>query len=208
MEKFLFDLDGTLMNADFELENRFLRDLFSNDEADLIIPRKVEIIEEYESIFPRYDIDTFREFFSKKSGVNIKREVFEEWFRFGSCLNDKIIEGVPEVLEYLKSKDKKLIILSNWFTSVQIERLRKNGLLHYFEEVYGGDYTLKPNREAYLRAFGTTSPSKCVMIGDNYLKDVCGARNAGCEALFYSPNSDDIKDKQMIKRMREIKERY
>ena len=28
MEKFLFDLDGTLMNADFELENQFLREYF------------------------------------------------------------------------------------------------------------------------------------------------------------------------------------
>ena len=37
MERFLFDLDGTLMNADFELENQFLRELFpSKEEADLI----------------------------------------------------------------------------------------------------------------------------------------------------------------------------
>ena len=46
MERFLFDLDGTLMNADFELENQFLRELFpSKEEADLIIPKKVKIIE-------------------------------------------------------------------------------------------------------------------------------------------------------------------
>lgn len=209
MEKFLFDLDGTLMNADFELENQFLRELFpSKEEADLIIPKKVKIIEEYEALFPRYDVDAFREYFSLRTGVNIKKEVFQEWFRFGSCLNDTIIEGVPEVLEYLKSKDKKLVVLSNWFTEVQIERLRKNGLLHYFEEVYGGDYTLKPNKKAFLRAIGGTSPSECVMVGDNYLKDVLGARAAGCEALFYSPNSDLIRDKQKIKRMNEIKERY
>ena len=53
MERFLFDLDGTLMNADFELENQFLRELFpSKEEADLIIPKKVKIIEEYEFLFP------------------------------------------------------------------------------------------------------------------------------------------------------------
>ena len=46
------------------------------------------------------------------------------------------------------------------------------------------------------------------MIGDNYLKDVCGARNAGSNALFYSPNSDLIKDRQLIKRIDEIKERF
>ena len=209
MEKFLFDLDGTLMNADFELENQFLRELFpSKEEADLIIPKKVQIIEEYEFLFPRYDLDAFRNYFCMRSGVNIKEEVFQEWLRFGSCLNDTIIEGVPEVLEYLKSKDKKLVILSNWFTEVQIERLRKNGLLHYFEEIYGGDYTLKPNKKAFLRAMGSTSPSECVMIGDNYFKDVLGARAVGCEALFYGPNSDLIIDKQKIKRMNEIKERY
>ena len=105
-------------------------------------------------------------------------------------------------------KDKKLVILSNWFTITQIERLRKNNLLQYFDEVYGGDYTIKPNREAFLRAFGTTPAANCIMIGDNYLKDVCGARNAGANALFYSPNSDLIKDRQLIKRIDEIKERF
>ena len=46
-------------------------------------------------------------------------------------------------------KDKKLVILSNWFTITQIERLRKNNLLQYFDEVYGGDYTIKPHKEAF-----------------------------------------------------------
>lgn len=209
MERFIFDLDGTLMNADFELESEMLRGLFSSkEEADRVVPYKVDIIEEYESIFSRYDKDTFREYFTKRTGVNITSEFIDEWLRFGSCLNDKVIEGVPETLEYLKMKDKKLVILSNWFTITQIERLRKNNLLQYFDEVYGGDYTIKPNREAFLRAFGGVNPANCIMIGDNYLKDVCGARNAGSNALFYSPNSDSIKDRQMIKRIDEIKERF
>ena len=209
MESFIFDLDGTLMNADFELESEMLRGLFSSqEEADKVVPYKVDIIEEYESIFSRYDKDTFREYFTKRTGVKITSEFIDEWLRFGACLNDKIIEGVPETLEYLKMKDKKLFILSNWFTITQIERLRKNNLLQYFDEVYGGDYTIKPHKEAFLRAFGGVNPANCIMIGDNYLKDVCGARNVGANALFYSPSSDVIKDRQLIKRIDEIKERF
>ena len=105
-------------------------------------------------------------------------------------------------------KDKKLVILSNWFTCTQIERLRKNNLLQYFDEVYGGDYTIKPHKEAFLRAFGNTSKEKCVMIGDNYLKDFCGALNVGSNALHFNPNGEVIKEKQMIKRINEIKERF
>ena len=142
------------MNADFDLESEFMRSLFSSkEEADKVIPYKVDIIGEYESIFSRYDKDTFREYFTRRTGVKISSEFIDEWLRFGSCLNDKVIEGVFETLEYLKMKDKKLVILSNWFTITQIERLRKNNLLQYFDEVYGGDYTIKPHKEAFLRAF-------------------------------------------------------
>lgn len=208
MDKFIFDLDGTLMNADFELESRMLYDLFSSEEdASKVVPFKVDIIEEYESIFSRYDRDTFREYFTRRTGVNISSEFIDEWLRFGSCLNDKVIDGVGDTLEYLKMKDKKIVILSNWFTCTQIERLRKNNLLQYFDEVYGGDYTIKPNREAFLRAFGSTPANRCLMIGDNYLKDYCGAKEAGANALFYNPNGV-ITSKQMIKRIDEIKERF
>ncbi len=208
MERFIFDLDGTLINGDFELESKLLRNMFSSpEEADKVVPYKMDILEEYESKFYKYDKDTFRKFFTYKTGVDISLEFVEEWIRFGSCLNDQVIDGVGETLEYLKSKDKKIIILSNWFTEVQIERLKKNGLLHYFDEVHGGDFTIKPNRDAFLRAFGNTSPSECLMIGDNYLKDYCGAINAGSKALHFNPNGE-IRTKQMIKRMNEIKERF
>ena len=90
----------------------------------------------------------------------------------------------------------------------KLERLKKNGLLHYFDEVYGGDYDLKPREKAFLRAFGSTSKDKCVMIGDNYLKDFCGALNVGSNALHFNPSSDFTRGKQMIKRISEIKERY
>ena len=209
VERFIFDLDGTLLNADFELESKLLGELFPNREDELkFVPYKVSIIEEYESKFLRYDKETFSRFISSKTGLNVGKEFIEEWLRFSSCLNDQIIDGVGDTLEYLKSKDRKIIILSNWFTEVQIERLKKNGLFDYFDEIYGGDYTIKPNREAFLRAFGNTSPSNCIMIGDNYLKDVCGARKYGAEALFFGPKDDLIEDKQKIKRVGEIKERY
>ena len=209
MEKFIFDLDGTLMNADFELESKLLSEMFSSsDEASKVIPYKVKLIEDYERLFPRYDIDTFRSYFINRTGVDMSRDFFLEWLRLSSNLNDKVIDGVEETLDYLKSKDKKLVILSNWFTDVQVERLKKNGLLQYFDEVYGGDYDLKPREKAFLRAFGNTSKEKCVMIGDNYLKDFCGALNVGSNALHFNPNGEVIKEKQMIKRINEIKERY
>lgn len=208
MERFIFDIDGTLINADFELESKMLRSLFSSEEeADKFVPLKVDIIEEYEDLFNRYNIEAFRNFISLRTGLNISREFINEWLRFGSCLDDKVIDGVGDTLEYLKSKDKELVILSNWFTEVQIERLRKNHLLEYFSEIYGGDYDLKPHLNAYLRAFGKRRPEECIMIGDNYLKDFCGALNAGARALHYNPNGI-ITDKKMIKRIDEIKERF
>lgn len=208
MEKFIFDLDRTLINGDFELEGKMLSRLFSSsEEADKVIPYKGYLIEEYEKTFPRYDVNTFREYLSFRTGVNISQEFINEWLRLGSCLDDKVIDGVGDTLEYLKSKDKKLVVLTNWFTDVQVERLRKNHLLEYFSEVYGGDYDLKPNFEAFTRACGDTSKRECIMIGDNFDKDIRGARMFGMNTLYFNPNASSS-NKQMIKRMNEIKERF
>lgn len=209
MEKFIFDLDGTLMNADFELESVKLRELFFNKEdAERVVSSKVKVLGEYEDLFVRYDIKTLGEYFTKRTGVYISEDFIREWLRFSSCLDDKIIDGVEDTLDYLKCKNKNLVILSNWFDQVQHERLRKNGLLDYFDNVYGGTNFLKPDRRAFMLACGDTPVSKCIMIGDNYLRDVCGARNAGLSALYFSPNNDLIEDKEKIKRIGEIKERF
>ena len=123
----------------------------------------------------------------------------------GSTLNDKLVPDIVDVLEYLKTKDYELIVLSNWFKFTQINRLKKMGLYDYFVEVYGGDDFLKPNLISYLSICDDVS--ECVMIGDNYNNDFLGPKNIGMEAILYDPD-DKVSEKCKIKRMNELKEMF
>ena len=204
-EKIIFDLDGTLMNADFSLEDDFFSERLEKNDADKFVPVKHDLLLKYEDLFSRYDIKCLSEFLTIGSGVKITEKLIREWILIGSTFKDELVSDIVDVLEYLKSKDYELIVLSNWFKSTQVNRLKKMGLYDYFVDVYGGDEFLKPNPISYLNVCDDVS--KCVMIGDNYHKDFLGPKNIGMGAILYDPD-DKISEKCKIKRMNELKEMF
>ena len=84
--------------------------------------------------------------------------------------SDTIVDGAEDILRYFKENNYSIVSLTNWFTMVQVKRLERAGLLDYFDMVYGGDFALKPNREAF--EYATYEVSDTIMIGDNYNFDV------------------------------------
>ena len=121
-------------------------------------------------------------------------------------VNECIHPGAVEVLDYLNELGIENVIYSNAFTNTQVGRLKKLGLDSYFKEIIGAEKYMKPSKEGFLHACGPYKPSKCVMIGDNYDKDIVGARNAGLNTIYYSPKKDV--DVPHIKRLIKIKEMY
>lgn len=124
-EKIIFDLDGTLMNADFSLEDDFFSERLEKTDADKFVPVKYDLLLKYEDLFSRYDIKCLSEFLTIGSGVNITEKLIREWILIGSTFKDELVPDIVDVLEYLKSKDYELIVLSNWFKSTQVNRLKK-----------------------------------------------------------------------------------
>lgn len=124
-EKIIFDLDGTLMNADFSLEDDFFSERLEKNDADKFVPVKHDLLLKYEDLFSRYDIKYLSEFLTIGSGVNITEKLIREWILIGSTFKDELVPDIVDVLEYLKSKDYELIVLSNWFKSTQVNRLKK-----------------------------------------------------------------------------------
>lgn len=104
-------------------------------------------------------------------------------------------EGVIDTLKYLSNK-YELVILTNYFTEVQINRLKKAGILRYFKEIYGGDnILLKPRFEAFSKACGSLKKEECLMVGDNYDIDLKSAYDFGikviaCDYFHVLPTSD------------------
>ena len=208
-ERFIFDLDGTLLNADFSKEDRFFESVLSKDELEIFLPNKCILLNEYEALFPRYDIDLLSKFMSERTGFDFSKDVVTRWVQTNATFDDTLVEGTIEVLEYLKSKNKSLAILTNWFSEGQIARLSNAGLLKYFDDVIGGEYSLKPNRASYYRAADKYDIGSCVMIGDTYEKDVLGPRTYGMEAVYFNEKGNiNSNGEEGIKKMIKIKEMY
>ena len=206
--KFLFDLDGTLLNGDFAKENEYFKSELTESDSKKSIPHIVRLLANYERKFKSYDIDILAEFLTNESKVKITPNIVRGWIDTNKNMNNIIIDGVVETLEYLKRKDKELVILTNWFSETQIERLKKSRLDIYFEEVFGGEIFLKPNKNAYENACGSTPTKLCVMIGDNYEKDYLGPREIGIDSILYDPTGEIFEAKDSVKTLSKIKGRY
>lgn len=209
--RFIFDLDGTLLVGDFSKEIEYFKSVLSKEDYEKFIKVYFDLLIKYESKFKKYEVHKLSEFLKEKSKANITDEIIEGWIDINSNMDDVINDGVIEILEYLKSKDKSLVVLSNWFLKTQKQILKNAGLLKYFDEIYAGDSALKPNKESYISACGSYSFEECVIIGDTLQKDVYAPSMMGIDAIYYNPNNNDFDggDKILsIKNMKEIKERY
>ena len=205
-QKYIFDLDQTLLDVDFSKEKDYFKSVLSHDDLEIFMPQISNLLNEYEKKFIRYDVSLLSEYLSKKSKVNITTDIVNGWIECD--MDTKIVPGAFEVLEELKRRDKELVVLTNWFSKTQRDKLEKSGLGMYFDKVYGGEEFLKPNRQAYINACGYTPLELCVMIGDTYEKDFEGARIIGMDAIYFDRDGLNTKKNESIRTLTKVLERY
>ena len=95
-------------------------------------------------------------------------------------------------LDYLRQR-YQLHVLTNGFAQVQALKMRSAQITYYFTEVVSSDTTghRKPHRPVFeytLERIGA-QPGSCLMVGDNLVADVCGARNAKIDQVYYNPGN-------------------
>ena len=206
IKRFIWDLDGTILDGDFSREEELFRANLSEEDFLKFNKQRWDLINAYEREYPRYNKKLLSDFLSIRSGVMINQDLIDKWIDYMINVNECIHPGAVEVLDYLNSLEIENIIYSNWFTKTQVGRLKKLGLDLYFKEIIGADYYMKPMKEGFLEACGPYKPYRCVMVGDNYDKDIVGARNAGLNTIYYSPKKEV--DIPHIKSLVKIKEMY
>lgn len=206
MKRVVFDLDGTLLTSNYALEKEFFTSLYG-EKANELINNIGVFLDEYEKTFPRYRHDELSEFLSKKSNLLITNNIIDEWIDVMHNGPDKIEDGVIQTLEYLKRKDSSLAVLTNWYSGTQIPRLRRAGILHYFDNIYTGEFVLKPHKKAYLWAKDDFDIEECLFIGDNLDKDYIGPRRYGFDSIIYDKNDKYGKVLKKVKRIDELIER-
>lgn len=123
-QKFIFDVDGTIFDVDYATTDLYFETVLSSRESQIFIPQIYSLICQYERKFKKYELSQLSDFFSKTSSISITPDMLLGWFDAKKNMNTKIKEDTIEILEYLKSKDYELVVLSNQITMIQRERLK------------------------------------------------------------------------------------
>lgn len=122
---------------------------------------------------------------------------------------NNLLEGAQELLEYL-SKRYTLHIITNGFEVVQNRKLAHSGIAGYFKTITNSENAgvKKPDPRIFSFALNVAKANvaQTVMVGDNWLADIQGAKNIGMDAIYYneSPEKVDINIAH-VKRLIDIK---
>ena len=180
-KKYIFDLDYTLLIPDWSKEDDFLRRNIPLEEQEEFFKQKQLILNKYELEFPKYDFKTLSDYF-KSYGFSVSEEVIKGWMiHNGKTIKDKVVDGVIELFDYLKTNNKDIVILTSWFSGTQIPRLKRTGLYEYIDKIVTGEDAMKPDLESFELAIGDTNKEDCIIIGDSIKSDKMGALNAGID---------------------------
>jgi putative hydrolase of the HAD superfamily len=103
----------------------------------------------------------------------------------------KLIDGTIEVLEYLKSKQYQMYIITNGFHNIQQIKIDASGIARYFLKMFTPETIgqVKPHRAIFEYAVKSVNArkSQSLMIGDELETDIVGARNFGIDQVFFNP---------------------
>ena len=108
-----------------------------------------------------------------------------------------LMPGCIETLDYLKSKGYKLYLVSNGFVEIQHKKLSGAGLYNYFDKLFFSEEIKahKPSRLFFDTAIKSTNSKKkeSIVIGDNFLADIEGAKNAGLHQVWFCTSASPDK---------------
>ena len=199
-KRIIFDLDNTLIMWQDKYKNA-IKKTIEFYKLDVNYLEVDNIIESYEYKYDRYDKYMLLDLINKIFNLNLTIDFIDKWLYELGFMAD-ISEESIDTLKYLFQK-YELVVLTNWFKSSQIERLKTANIYKYFKEIYGGDEFMKPSKESYYKALGNRKIEECIMIGDNIPIDLEGAQKIGLDTILISKVKQN-KYKQ-IEELKELK---
>ncbi|MGZ5262269.1 MAG: YjjG family noncanonical pyrimidine nucleotidase [Kaistella sp.] len=138
-------------------------------------------------------------------------QTFENNFLDEILNYNDLVEGAFDLLEYLAEKKYTLHILSNGFKEVTYRKCELSGIKNYFETITSADEIniRKPHPEVYDYALKKAGAAKeeSMMIGDDWIADIEGAKSFGLKVIFFDVFNDNYEADEVavIKKLAEIK---
>lgn len=187
IKKLIFDLDNTLImwNDEYYISLDKTFNYFNISYDENIKKSLMNAINDYENKYYIYNMSTMNDLMKQYSNIDLPHNFVEKWTEYlEMAIPNEIDLELIDTLDYLSNK-YELVVLTNWFTKQQRERLKNYGILKYFTTVIGTDNIRnKPNKDAFIKACGLCNPNECIMIGDSIEKDIKGALNYGMRAIL------------------------
>ena len=139
-------------------------------------------------------------------------QAFEDNFLDEILNYNDLVEGSFEILEYLYDSGYKLHILSNGFEEVTRRKCELSGIQNYFQTITSADEIdiRKPRPEIYQYALNKAGavPAGSMMIGDDWIADVEGAKSFGLSVIYLDVFDDkyEADGVKVIRKLLELKD--
>ena len=204
-----FDLDHTLW--DFEENSKLtFRDIFNDYDFPFdylhFLKFYVPINHKYWNLYSKNEVSKselrtvrFRETFDIldfKYNTQFLDQISNDYIRILQTKTN-LFKGVKEMLEIL-FLNYNLHIITNGFQEVQLKKLKLSGISKYFGKIITSENTgeKKPSPKIFKYALNLIDDiaEDCLMIGDNFVADISGARNVGINAIHFNSNNEEYHD--------------
>lgn len=166
--------DVQLFLDQFRTVNNELWDLFDTGRIASDIIRK----ERFRRILGHFGIE------DDKLDYNLSTDYLDQCPRKG-----QLMPYATEVLDYLSGR-YRLTVITNGFDEIQHLKLTAGNLHGYFDHIITSQKAghRKPAREIFEYALqhNDTQCHEAIMIGDNLITDIGGARGANIDAVFFN----------------------
>ena len=182
IKRLIFDVDGTLItNVDFDYSiEKTLKQLNIYSEDNL--KKFLAGIKLYENKFSNYNRNDYIKHFEEVLNEKLPDNFLDIFFENLKLAIPKKDLNLIETIKLLAEK-YELVLLTNYFSISQLNRLKEMGIGEYFIACYG-ENLIKPDFNAYINACGNNKPCECVMIGDDIYLDIEKAQEVGLKTIL------------------------
>ncbi len=192
-----FDLDGTLTDPAQGITNSFI---YALKYYGLPIPSYEELCKLIGPPLP-YSFETTFGFDHDKAMEAVGK--YREYFSTKGLYENKVYEGIPELLQSLKEKGKHLLVATSKPEEYSIRILEHFNLAQYFDYICGSLMDESRSKKSEVIAYaleycrlGEGDKDKVLMVGDRF-HDIEGAKANGiksCGVLFGYGSRQELED--------------